>query len=387
MMKTAEATPNLFEQINYPKDRNNMTDLEKKHWPRIECPDTVEANKPFEVTVNVGVGIDHPSELAHFIDAEGNSSAKPVWDALTPSVAQFGQAGRIIASSTPAGPLGKFAEVFQRANSGEDQSGVAWQFPTWEMNPRIDRAWLLEQEADDPEMFRAEYGAEFLGGSGGLLDWDRVQVADYVELPPSAGRDWVLAVDVAVQRDPFAAVVVGRDVVDSERLVVGAVYAWRPGRPALFESKAEVEAELFGRALALGGRFGCSRVVADQHMSLLVKNRFTAAGFQCTIEPWTGPSRYQAMVDLRSALYTGVLELPDDPDLHAELKQVRVKYAGASSTVVTPRTSRGHCDRALALAAGVRHVSHRPVQRSAGRLQRDDLGPKPISAGIMGERF
>jgi superoxide reductase len=58
----------LFKQINYPKDPNNMTDLEKKHWPKIECPDTVEANKPFEVTVNIGTGIDHPSEQAHFIE-------------------------------------------------------------------------------------------------------------------------------------------------------------------------------------------------------------------------------------------------------------------------------------------------------------------------------
>jgi superoxide reductase len=58
----------LFKQINYPKDPNNMSDLEKKHWPKIECPDTVEANKPFEVTINIGTGIDHPSELAHFIE-------------------------------------------------------------------------------------------------------------------------------------------------------------------------------------------------------------------------------------------------------------------------------------------------------------------------------
>jgi superoxide reductase len=67
-IESAQTPPNLFEQINYPKDPNNMTDLEKKHWPRIECPDTVEANKPFDVTVNIGVGIDHPSELAHFIE-------------------------------------------------------------------------------------------------------------------------------------------------------------------------------------------------------------------------------------------------------------------------------------------------------------------------------
>ena len=66
--ESTQTPPNLFEHVNYPKDVNNMTDLEKKHWPRIECPDTVEANKPFDVTINVGAGIDHPSELAHFIE-------------------------------------------------------------------------------------------------------------------------------------------------------------------------------------------------------------------------------------------------------------------------------------------------------------------------------
>ncbi len=68
MMKTTETTPDLFSQVNYPGDLKNMTYLEKAHWPRIECPDTVEANKPFEVAVNIGVDIDHPSELAHFIE-------------------------------------------------------------------------------------------------------------------------------------------------------------------------------------------------------------------------------------------------------------------------------------------------------------------------------
>jgi superoxide reductase len=79
MMKIeAGKTDDMFKQINYPKDPDNMSDLEKKHWPRIECPDTVEANKPFDVTINVGVGIDHPSEQAHFIEwielSRGNCS-------------------------------------------------------------------------------------------------------------------------------------------------------------------------------------------------------------------------------------------------------------------------------------------------------------------------
>ena len=151
--------------------------------------------------------------------------------------------------------------------------------PTWEVNPKIDRAWLAQQEADDPDMYRAEFGAEFVGGSGGLLDWDRVQVADYVELPPSAGRDWVMAVDVAVQRDPFAAVVVGRDAKDPERMLIGAVRAWRPGLVESFARRGEVEAELFTNAIELGRRYGAKLVIADQHLSKLVQDRFSTAGF------------------------------------------------------------------------------------------------------------
>ena len=68
MMKAVETIPNWFKQINYPKDPNDITVLEKEHWPRIECPDIVEASKPFEVRINIGAVMDHPRELAHFIE-------------------------------------------------------------------------------------------------------------------------------------------------------------------------------------------------------------------------------------------------------------------------------------------------------------------------------
>ncbi|MCD1293436.1 superoxide reductase [Methanocella sp. CWC-04] len=67
MRMEAFKTDELFQKINTPKDVKNMSDLEKKHWPRIECPDVVDAGQPFDVVVNIGSGIDHPSEQAHFI--------------------------------------------------------------------------------------------------------------------------------------------------------------------------------------------------------------------------------------------------------------------------------------------------------------------------------
>lgn len=57
----------LFCGINTAKDRNNMSDLEKKHTPVIDAPVRVKKEVPFEVTVEVGKLLKHPNEAGHFI--------------------------------------------------------------------------------------------------------------------------------------------------------------------------------------------------------------------------------------------------------------------------------------------------------------------------------
>ncbi|MFH1338603.1 MAG: class II SORL domain-containing protein [Candidatus Omnitrophota bacterium] len=54
--------------VNEPKDRDNPTDLEKKHIPVIEAPDRVKKDEPFEVKIEVGKLLTHPNEPAHFIE-------------------------------------------------------------------------------------------------------------------------------------------------------------------------------------------------------------------------------------------------------------------------------------------------------------------------------
>jgi superoxide reductase len=56
----------LFCGMNKPADSKNLSDMEKKHIPVIECPDTVKAGEPFQVTVKVGE-ISHVSEEGHHI--------------------------------------------------------------------------------------------------------------------------------------------------------------------------------------------------------------------------------------------------------------------------------------------------------------------------------
>ena len=58
----------LFCGVNVVKDIDNMTDLEKKHFPVITAPKSVREGECFEVMVEVGKLIEHPNEPGHHIE-------------------------------------------------------------------------------------------------------------------------------------------------------------------------------------------------------------------------------------------------------------------------------------------------------------------------------
>ena len=60
------AEKSLFCGMNKPNDASNMSELEKKHTPVIECPDAVKAGEPFQVKIRVG-SIPHVMDEGHSI--------------------------------------------------------------------------------------------------------------------------------------------------------------------------------------------------------------------------------------------------------------------------------------------------------------------------------
>ena len=68
MVEQKPCAEDLFCGVNRPKDPANPTDLEKKHLPVIESPDSVQLGECFTVTVEVGNLLAHPNENAHFIE-------------------------------------------------------------------------------------------------------------------------------------------------------------------------------------------------------------------------------------------------------------------------------------------------------------------------------
>jgi hypothetical protein len=123
-------------------------------------------------------------ELAHF-NTVGQSDAKTVWDAITPSVATFSPKdpddktlalgpveGRIIAISSPLGRQGFFYHQFQLGFQGGkvSQEMLCIQAPTWEVNPTIPESWFEVEYASDPSKFFTEYGADFADQSRNWIE-------------------------------------------------------------------------------------------------------------------------------------------------------------------------------------------------------------------------
>jgi len=60
---------NLLVGVNEAADANNLSDLERKHIPIIEAPETVRKEESFCARVTVGGLLAHPNEYKHFIQA------------------------------------------------------------------------------------------------------------------------------------------------------------------------------------------------------------------------------------------------------------------------------------------------------------------------------
>lgn len=296
-------------------------------------------------------------ELAHFTDIEGsNIAAEQVVRALLPATAQFGDDARVIASSTPWGTDGAFAELYAKAESGELADAYAHHATTAQANPTIDPAFLAAEEARDPESFKSEYLAMFVGSGGAFLDAENVSACVTLagDLDPGDADDWVAGLDPAFSSDPFGCVLVGRDRSDSRRLLVGRARSWEPPRyrPVSLDESREVEDTVLAEVASVLRHFG-ARAVTDQFKSAGVVERLRRYGLNVRAVPMTAPTKDAAFGFLRGRVNEGSVELPEHPDLLRELRAIRTRYAAGRSSVVLPRIGGSHCDLAQSLAIAV----------------------------------
>ncbi len=304
-------------------------------------------------------------EAAHHVDTDGNQSAQSIWEAAVPSTIQFGAGARVIVSSTPLGAEGFFADLWRSADAGELDGAVAVHGASWEFNPTLDPAMLHQERKRNPESFRAEYGAEFVGSGGAYIEAAAIRAAtrEYGELDRLDARDWVLGIDLGFYRDPAAAVLVGRSPQDDDRLVVGRVWTWNPRKADSFSEARSIQDEVLSEIAEIA-RYFAAEVVTDQHLAPAVRNYFTQEGIRVRSEQLSAETKSLAFAELRHRIHSGILEIYDDPRLVSDLRRLRTQRLAGKANVATPRSSGGHCDVAVALALGV----WRSAQRGSTNL-------------------
>jgi len=325
-------------------------------------------------------------EFAHFAsDTDGPRVADAVWAAVRPSLATFGEEGRLVAISTPMGSDGLFAQLHARASSGELPHAASFTATTAEMNPRVPADFLEgERIALGEQDYSREFEAQFGRGGAGFFEEDAVRavVGRYRELSPEDGSSWLVGFDPSFSVDPAGVAVVGRSRTDRKQLVVARVQRWIPRtgrlrrrRQSTAARQGVIDTVLDGVA-GLAKTFGRAPVLTDQHTPATVIEGLKARGVaRVLVRPWTAQSQTESFRALRAHVYSGTISLPDAPDLVSELLRLTTRLQAGSSQVRIPRSGSSHCDMAVSVAMAVAELDRVgvpvPLRTSSARFIRE----------------
>jgi len=316
-------------------------------------------------------------EMAHMSDTAGPASDVRMFNALEPSLRVFNEASSMVLISTPFGETGKFWELCQAAEAGTLPGARLTHAATWEIVPGLDEAWKDRKRAEVGEdVFRQEYGAEFVAGAGQFFDLREVFFEEGPFRPADA-VSWIAGTDAAFHSDRFGVVLVGESASEPGVFLVGSVDAIAPGeRLRSLESRRAREDATLAKVWEVIEPFrGYGvRVVGDQHQADGLRSFFGRKGVEVEIINITGPISTAGFVSLRARLLDGSLRCWKHPLLLEELRRVRT--ARTAESIVLPHFAGGHCDAAAALALAcyaLREGSERPVAipTQPSRLMRD----------------
>jgi phage terminase large subunit-like protein len=291
-------------------------------------------------------------EAAHQLDTDGNQAAEPVYRALVPSTAQFGNDARVIVASTPFGIDGFFSDLFHSIEKGHLDGAVCAQAATLDMRPDFPATALDLEQRRDPEGFRAEYGAEFVAAGGAFLDANMIAAAVQrkEELCPGEVDDPEAAIDLGFVSDSTGLAIVGRDRDNPDRQRLVLARAWKPdlgplGFGPTLDNVADVCLE-----------HGVRHLFADQFSSQAAVEHLARRGIRATVVPTTAASKSEAFASLKTRIYGGGLELYEQPELLAELNRLETVTTPGQATVRIRRLGSSHGDLATAVALASAHV-------------------------------
>ena len=297
-------------------------------------------------------------ELAFSIEGDANRGAEAMYNALSPSIAQFGRHGKIIELSSPWLTDGLFYEHFKQAESNEFPGMQALQIPTWEIN--VNLPWgcdfLENARKKDEESFWVEFGAQFAKSQSSLLAPEIVDAAVnkergiMVPLREYMGT-YILALDPArggVGRDDYTACIVH---YEGERLVVDKFHAFEPdfeiaGKKEVNIAKVEDWIKEHHRI------YEFQSIVLDQFNSSATIQSL-AKDFPICELAWSVSTKMKAFSKMKELFNAGLIEMYPHKKAVLQLKNLSVIYRQSGQWAVTGGKETGVDDYAFALAGAI----------------------------------
>lgn len=274
-------------------------------------------------------------EAAHFLDvSESNQSAEEILAALEPTQATFGDAARLIITTSPAQPSGLVYDLCER----KLENWHITRRTSQELNPRIAQSVIDNAMARDEESARSEYFCEWRASVEAFLHADKVEAC--VNMARSQvergqpGVSYTMSVDPAVMRDSYAYLVAhaveGKVVVDYSRSLPAPV------------DLIQAEELLF----SLNQRFKPAQILTD---TASTSERLRSQLPNMVYRPFSKQTKLRCYSSLKECVNLARLSIPGDcPGLVAELKALRLR---GGSDIAAPTTGRvRHDDQADCLA-------------------------------------
>ncbi len=276
-------------------------------------------------------------ELAHFVDSLGNSSADSVYDAFSPTIATFGDRGRLVITTTPASRTGIVYDLFDRATTGELDDYHITRADTRTLNPKVSERVIRNAEKRDPEAARVEYGAEFADPVAAFLDSAAIDRAidyrNHAAQAAQSGARYVMAIDPATQRDRYAFALCH---IEKGAVILDYAHAMKP--PVDINAAEEM---LFD----LARRFKPSTIRCDTASTV---QRLKSKLSQLEYTPFTRPLKLRIFGSLKESLNAGNLILYNHAELIDELRALQIRNG---VDIAAPKSGRiTHDDLADCLA-------------------------------------
>lgn len=301
-------------------------------------------------------------ECAFGLEGDANRGTKAMFDALSPSIAQFAPYSKILELSSPWLADGTFYEHFRQAESGEFIGMDCLKIPTWEINPGLPWGcdFLENARKKDPEAFEVEFGAQFKSNNAALVTAEIVESAvnkDRGVLFPDKEftGTYVLSLDPArggVGRDDYTACIVH---YEGTRLIVDKFHNFEAdfeiaGRKEVNMSKVEEWIKEHHRIY----EFQC--IVLDQYNSSFIIQNLSKE-FPIAELAWSVSTKMKAFSKMKELFNAGLIELYPHSKAISQLKNLGVIYRSSGQWSVTGGKEVGVDDFAFALAAAILEAS------------------------------